>query len=78
MDSSFLPGWLGSKLNVGDSPSKGNVAASWQWRELGMNPRGSASNSRILQEAAEDHLVNKAQLSERVSFSLYYVLFETS
>ncbi|XP_049869573.1 uncharacterized protein LOC126369250 isoform X2 [Pectinophora gossypiella] len=52
--------WLNCKNDpVDEVPSVGNVARSWQWRERGINPPHSPSNTAVLENIAEDILVQK-------------------
>ncbi|XP_039764807.1 uncharacterized protein LOC120637187 [Pararge aegeria] len=52
--------WLGFKNDsIEETPSLGNVARSWQWRERGINPTNSSSNKTVLENVAEDILVQK-------------------
>ncbi|CAH0725953.1 unnamed protein product, partial [Brenthis ino] len=52
--------WLGCKNDsIDESQTVGNIARSWQWRERGINPPNSPSNKTVLENAAEDILVQK-------------------
>lgn len=52
--------WLGCKNDsIDEAQSMGNIARSWQWRERGINPPNSPSNKTVLENAAEDILVQK-------------------
>lgn len=52
--------WLGCKNDsIDEAQSVGNIARSWQWRERGINPPNSPSNKTVLENAAEDILVQK-------------------
>lgn len=54
--------WLGCK-NEPEVEEKqdvvGNIARSWQWRERGINPTNHPSNKTVLENMAEDILVQK-------------------
>jgi hypothetical protein len=43
-----------------------NVTRCWQWRQIDGNPPKYENAKRTLENAAEDHLVNKETLEERV------------
>ncbi|KAJ2953718.1 hypothetical protein O0L34_g1341 [Tuta absoluta] len=52
--------WLTCKNDpVDDTQNVGNVARSWQWRERGINPPHGPSNKTVLENIAEDILVQK-------------------
>ncbi|KAI5632233.1 hypothetical protein NE865_15040 [Phthorimaea operculella] len=52
--------WLTCKNDpVDDTQNVGNIARSWQWRERGINPPHSPSNKTVLENIAEDILVQK-------------------
>ncbi|XP_023943943.1 uncharacterized protein LOC112050050 [Bicyclus anynana] len=52
--------WLGFKNDaVEEIPTLGNIARSWQWRERGINPPNSPPNKSVLENVAEDILVQK-------------------
>lgn len=52
--------WLSVKNEpVEETQVVGNVARSWQWRELGLNPTNYPNNKMVLENAAEDVLVQK-------------------
>ncbi|XP_069354190.1 serine-rich adhesin for platelets-like isoform X2 [Maniola hyperantus] len=52
--------WLGCKNDaIDETPSVGNIARNWQWRERGINPPNSPSNKTVLENVAEDILVQK-------------------
>lgn len=62
--------WLGCKNDsIDEAQHVGNIARSWQWRERGINPPNSPSNKTVLENAAEDILVQKP-LKIRVSNGL--------
>lgn len=51
--------WFSKNEAVDEAPALGNVARSWQWRERGINPLNSPSNKTVLENVAEDILVQK-------------------
>ncbi|XP_061385715.1 activating molecule in BECN1-regulated autophagy protein 1-like [Danaus plexippus] len=52
--------WLGCKNDpIDEPPTFGNIARSWQWRERGVNAPNSPSNKTVLENVAEDVLVQK-------------------
>lgn len=52
--------WLSIKHDpVEETPVVGNVSRSWQWRELGANPPHYPASKTVLENAAEDILVQK-------------------
>ncbi|XP_047544527.1 activating molecule in BECN1-regulated autophagy protein 1B-like [Vanessa atalanta] len=52
--------WLGSKNDaVDEAQNVGNVVRSWQWRERGIDPLNSPPNKTVLENVAEDILVQK-------------------
>ncbi|XP_045510840.1 activating molecule in BECN1-regulated autophagy protein 1-like [Colias croceus] len=60
MDPIIDPEWLGSKNDqIDEAQNIGNIARSWQWRERGVNPLHSPSNKTVLENVAEDILVQK-------------------
>ncbi|CAB3230900.1 unnamed protein product [Arctia plantaginis] len=53
--------WLGCKNEpIDDMQYVGNVARSWQWRERGINPPHYPNNKTVLENVAEDILVQKS------------------
>lgn len=53
--------WLGYKNEpIDETQCVGNIARSWQWRERGANPPHSPSNKTVLENNAEDILVQKS------------------
>lgn len=64
--------WLGCKNEpIVDMPYVGNIARSWQWRERGINPHHYPNNKTVLENVAEDILVQKSlQIRVRVYFCL--------
>lgn len=60
MDPIIDSDWLGCKNEPPDeAQSMGNLARSWQWREMGINPAHTPSNKTVMQNIAEDVLVQK-------------------
>lgn len=52
--------WLGCKNEtIDEMPNVGNIARSWQWRERGINPPNCPNNKAVLENMAEDILVQK-------------------
>ncbi|CAK1550022.1 unnamed protein product [Leptosia nina] len=52
--------WLGSKGDqLDDVQNVGNITRSWVWRERGVNPPNSPNNKTVLENVAEDILVQK-------------------
>lgn len=53
--------WLGYKGGepVEEPPKLGSVATAWQWRERGINPPNQPPNKTVLENIAEDILVQK-------------------
>ncbi|XP_022834573.1 uncharacterized protein LOC111362232 isoform X1 [Spodoptera litura] len=52
--------WLGCKNEtIDEMPNVGNIARSWQWRERGINPPHCPNNKTVLENMAEDILVQK-------------------
>lgn len=53
--------WLGYKGGepVEEAPKVGSVARAWQWRERGINPPNLPPNKTVLENIAEDILVQK-------------------
>ncbi|XP_047987246.1 activating molecule in BECN1-regulated autophagy protein 1A-like [Leguminivora glycinivorella] len=52
--------WLGIKTEpIDDAPQVGNAVRSWQWREHGLDPPHSPANKTVLENIAEDILVQK-------------------
>lgn len=59
--------WLTCKNDpIDDSQNLGNIGRSWQWRELGIDPPHYPPNKTVLENIAEDVLVQKP-LKTRVS-----------
>ncbi|XP_063529846.1 activating molecule in BECN1-regulated autophagy protein 1-like [Cydia strobilella] len=53
--------WLGIKNEpIDDIPQIGNAVRSWQWREHGLDPPHSPANKTVLENIAEDILVQKS------------------
>ncbi|XP_068621064.1 serine-rich adhesin for platelets-like isoform X2 [Battus philenor] len=60
MDPGIDSEWLVYKNDhIEEVPNIGNVARSWQWRERGIEPQNYPSNKTVLENAAEDILVQK-------------------
>ncbi|XP_050670452.1 activating molecule in BECN1-regulated autophagy protein 1-like [Leptidea sinapis] len=60
MDPIIDSEWLDNKNEQVEEPQNiGNVALSWQWRERGIDPPYSPSNKTVLENVAEDVLVQK-------------------
>ncbi|CAG9099199.1 unnamed protein product [Plutella xylostella] len=60
MDPIIDSDWLGCKSEpVDESQHVGNIARSWQWRGMGINPPQGPSNKTVLENIAEDILVQK-------------------
>lgn len=60
MDPGIDSEWLGYKNDhIDEVQNIGNVARSWQWRERGIEPPNYPSNKTVLENAAEDILVQK-------------------
>lgn len=60
MDPIIDSDWLGCKNEPPDeAPNVGNFPRSWQWREMGINPGGTLPNKTVMQNIAEDVLVQK-------------------
>lgn len=75
MDPVLDSEWLGSKNDsIEEAQSVGNIVRSWQWRERGIDPLNSPSNKNVLENVAEDILVQKP-LKIRVSFSLKFYFY---
>lgn len=68
--------WLGCKNEpIDEMQNVGNIARSWQWRERGINPPNSPSNKTVLENIAEDILVQKPLQIRVGNITLYYNLF---
>ncbi|KAJ8729342.1 hypothetical protein PYW08_000923 [Mythimna loreyi] len=53
--------WLGCKNEpIDDMQNVGNIARSWQWRERGINPPNYPNSKTVLENMAEDILVQKS------------------
>lgn len=48
--------WLKNE-HIDETPTLGNIARSWQWRERGINPPHYPPNKTVLENVAEDILV---------------------
>ncbi|CAH2104494.1 unnamed protein product [Euphydryas editha] len=60
MDPVLDSEWHGSKSDsVEEAQNVGNIVRSWQWRERGIDPLNSPSNKTVLENVAEDILVQK-------------------
>lgn len=66
MDPIIDNDWLINKAEPIDDSQTGNITCSWVWRERGLNPPNSPSNKTVLENVAEDILVQKP-LKIRVS-----------
>ncbi|CAG4998607.1 unnamed protein product [Parnassius apollo] len=60
MDPGIDSEWLGYKNDhIDEVQNIGNIARSWQWRERGIDPPHYPNNKAVLENAAEDILVQK-------------------
>lgn len=65
MDPIIDNDWMGCKNEpIEESDNMGNIARSWQWREKGIDPPGGPSNKSVLENVAEDILVQKRLQSQ--------------
>lgn len=73
MDPILDSEWLGCKNEpIEDTQNVGNVARSWQWRERGIDPQHSPANKTVLENIAEDILVQKP-LKIRVRLFIFVI-----
>lgn len=60
MDPMVENDWLNCKNDsIEESQIIGNVIRSWQYRELGIDPRQGPQNKTVLENTAEDILIEK-------------------
>lgn len=60
MDPVIDSEWLTCKNDsIDEVQTVGNIARSWQWRERGINPSHYPANKTVLENIAEDILVQK-------------------
>lgn len=60
MDPVIDSEWLTCKNDsIDEVQTVGNIARSWQWRERGINPPHYPFNKTVLENVAEDILVQK-------------------
>uniref|UniRef100_A0A2A4JJK4 Uncharacterized protein n=1 Tax=Heliothis virescens TaxID=7102 RepID=A0A2A4JJK4_HELVI len=60
MDPVIDSEWLGCKNEpIDEMQNVGNISRSWQWRERGINPPNYPNNKTVLENMAEDILVQK-------------------
>lgn len=74
MDPVFDSDWL-PKIDLHEcNLALGNIVSSWQMRERGLDPINGPPNKTILEQVAEDALVQK-DLTVRVSIFLILLSF---
>lgn len=63
--------WMDKNKPIEEPESVGNIIRSWQWRERGIDPPNGPSNKTVLENVAEDILVQKRLENQRCDLPGY-------